>query len=144
VLARRAPGRGLRGQSPALAPGPRRRLDPNKANSAAQWTDGVLSCSTHVVKLRCRCGGFRSLHSVTVTDHCLPSAWNVSWNGALDNPRAASAVSAMMCAIGAAGVLAAWGRASCKRQVSGSIPLTGSQVRGGSHPLCALSAWNGL
>ena len=27
---------------------------------------------------------FGSLRSVTVMDHCLPPAWNVSWNGALD------------------------------------------------------------
>jgi hypothetical protein len=38
-------------------------------------------------------------------DHCLPSAWNGSWNGALDNPSAARAVSAMTCAIGAACVI---------------------------------------
>lgn len=47
-----------------------------------------LSLFDHVVKLRCRCGGFRSLRSVTVIDHCLPSAWNGSWDGALDNPSA--------------------------------------------------------
>ena len=34
----------------------------------------------------------------------------------------------MTCAIGAASALGARGRTSCKRQVSGSIPLTGSQV----------------
>jgi hypothetical protein len=79
---------------------------------------------------------FRSLRSVTVVDHCLPSAWNGLWNGALDNPSAASAVSAMTCAIGAASAHGARGRTSCKRQVSGSIPLTGSQVSGGKYPLC--------
>jgi len=33
--------------------------------------------------------------------------------------------------------LGARGRASCKRQVSGSIPLTSSQVNEGEYPLCA-------
>ena len=37
----------------------------------------------------------------------------------------------MTCAIGAASANGARGRTSCKRQVSGSIPLTGSQVREG-------------
>ena len=64
-------------------------------------------------------------------DRCLPSAWNGSWNVAPDNPSAASAISAMTRAIAAASVLGARGRTSCKRQVSGSNPLTGSQVREG-------------
>ena len=64
-------------------------------------------------------------------DHCLPSAWS----GALDYPSAASAVSAMTCVIGAASAHGARGRTSCKRQVSGSNPLTGSQVREGKYPL---------
>jgi hypothetical protein len=71
-----------------------------------------------------------------VIDHCLPSAWNGSWNGALDNSSATSAVSAMIRAISAASAPGAWGHTSCKRQVSGSIPLTGSQVRWGKCPLC--------
>jgi hypothetical protein len=88
-----------------------------------------------VVEQRCRCSCFRPLHRVTVMDRCLPSAWNVSWNGALDDPSAASAFSAMTCVIGAASARGARSRTSCKRQVSGSIPLTGSQVRGGKYPL---------
>ena len=63
---------------------------------------------------------------------CLPSASNGSWHGAAENPSAVSAVSAMTCAISAASVHGARGRASCKRQASGSNPLTGSQVRPGS------------
>jgi hypothetical protein len=42
----------------------------------------------------------------------------------------------MTCAIGAASALGEWGRTSCKRQVSGSIPLTGSQVRPGKALQC--------
>lgn len=62
-----------------------------------------------------------------------PRAWNGSWNGAPDNPSAASAVSAVTCAIGAANAHRARGRTSCKRQVSGSIPFTGStKVSGGT------------
>jgi hypothetical protein len=79
------------------APGP----DKARFGSAVD-PNGVLSLFGHVVKLRCRCGGFRSLRPVTVIDRCLPSAWNGSWNGALDNPSAASAVGAMTRAIGAA------------------------------------------
>jgi hypothetical protein len=110
-------------------------LDPDKAQfGSAVDPNGVLTLFDHVVKLRCRCGEFRSLRPVTVMDHCLPSAWNGSWNGALDNPRAASAVGAMTCVIGAASARGAEGRTSCKRQVSGSIPLTGSQVRWGKAP----------
>jgi hypothetical protein len=75
-------------------------------------------------------------------DRCLPSPWNVSWNGALDNSSAASAVSAVTCVIGAASAHGARGRTSCKRQVSGSIPLTGSQVRGGLVPCLRLIPWN--
>jgi len=57
-------------------------------------------------------------------------AWNGSWNVVSDNPSAVGAVSAMTCAIGAASALGARGRTSCKRQASGSNPLTGSQVNG--------------
>jgi hypothetical protein len=98
-----------------------------RPNSPAQWTQTVSCpvrpCRQVEVPLR----RFRSLRSVTVMGHCLPFAWNGSWNGALDNPSAASAVSAMTSAIGAASAHGARGRTSCKRQVSGSIPLTGSQ-----------------
>jgi DNA-binding transcriptional regulator YiaG len=51
------------------------------------------------------------LRSVTVTDHCAPSAWNVSWNG-LANSSTASAVSAIIRAISAASACAARSRAS--------------------------------
>jgi len=57
-----------------------------------------------------------------------PFAWNGSWNDAPDDPSAAGADSAMACSIGAASALGARGHTSCKRQVSGSIPLTGSQA----------------
>ena len=70
--------------------------------------------------------------------HCLPSVWNGSWNDALDNPSAASAVSAMSCAIGTASAHAARGRTSCKRQASGSNPLTGSQFSVGKHLISTL------
>jgi hypothetical protein len=63
------------------------------------------------------------------TNRCLPFAWNVSWNGALGDRSASSATGAIPCSIRAASTHAARSRASCKRQVSGSIPLTGSQVR---------------
>jgi hypothetical protein len=66
------------------------------------------------------------------------SAWNGSWNGAFDNSSATSAISAMARAIGAARTCRALGRTSCKRQVSGSIPLTGSQVRPDLRPLVSL------
>jgi hypothetical protein len=69
----------------------------------------------HVVKLRNRCGGFRSLRSVTSTERCLPSPWNGSWKDAPDNPSAASAVNAMSRAIVAASTYGARDRTSCKR-----------------------------
>ena len=47
----------------------------------------------------------------------MPPTWNVSWNGAPDNPSAASAVYAMTPVICAASALGARGRASCKRLV---------------------------
>jgi hypothetical protein len=90
----------------------------------------VSLCVVGVVKLRRRCDGFRSLRSVTVMGGPLPSAWTGSWTGALDNPSAVSAVNAMACVICAASALGARGRTSCKRQASGSNPLTGSQIRG--------------
>jgi hypothetical protein len=67
-------------------------------------------------------------------ERCLPRAGNGSWNVVPDNRSAASAARAMTCAIGAASAHAARGRTSCKRQASGSNPLTGSQVREGFGP----------
>jgi len=55
-------------------------------------------------------------------------AWNASWNGQPEEPRAGSAILAPGCAIGAGSARGARGHTSCKRQVSGSNPLTGSQV----------------
>jgi len=49
-----------------------------------------------------RRGWFRSLRSVTVRSHYLPSAWNVSWNDAPDIPSATSAINAVARAIVAA------------------------------------------
>ncbi len=49
-------------------------------------------------------------------------AWNGSWNGALSNPRTASAVSVMIRVIGAASALSAQGRTYGKEKVYGSIP----------------------
>ena len=57
---------------------------------------------------------------VAVMDYCLPSAWNGSWNGALDNPGAASAVNAMTCAVGAASAHGAQGRTSCNSRAERS------------------------
>jgi len=85
-------------------------------------------------KLRRRCGGFCPPRSVTAIDSCPPSAWNGSWDDSPNNPSAASAVRAMTCAIRAASALGERGRTSCKRQVSGSNPLTGSQLRRVKHP----------
>jgi len=110
-----------------------------RPNSAVQ-RPVRLSCSTVLSdhgKLRRRYGGVCPLRSVTAMDFCPPSAWNGSWDGAPNNPSAVGAISAMDCAIGAASALGARGRTSCKRQVSGSIPLTGSQVREGVYPLRA-------
>jgi len=44
----------------------------------------VSLCVVYVVKLRCRCDGFRPLRSVTVMGSPLPSAWTGSWTGARD------------------------------------------------------------
>jgi hypothetical protein len=57
-----------------------------------------------------------------------PWPWTGSWTGTPDNPIAASAVSAMIRVICAASVCDAGGRSSCKRQASGSNPLTGSML----------------
>ena len=53
-----------------------------------------------------------------------------SWTGVPDNPSVVSAISAMIRAIRAASVHRERGRTSCKRQVSGSNPLTGSSSEG--------------
>jgi len=74
------------------------------------------------------------LRSVTDMDYCVPAVWNVSWNGLLAYSSAAGAVSAVDRAISAASACAARDHPSCKRQVSGSIPLTGSASRGRSQP----------
>jgi hypothetical protein len=50
------------------------------------------------------------------------TAWTGSWTGAVVNPGAASAVSAMSRAIGAARALGARGRTYGKEKVYGSIP----------------------
>ena len=63
-------------------------------------------------------------------DFCPPSAWNGSWDDAQNNPSAAGAINAMTCVIVAASALGARGRTTCKRQVSGSNPLTGSRSDG--------------
>src|SRR4029077_16791013 len=84
---------------------------------------------------RRRCGGFCPLRSVMAMDFCPLPAWNDSWDDAQNNPSAAGAVSAIADAIGAASACAACEHTSCKRQVSGSIPLTGSQGRWGKCPL---------
>jgi hypothetical protein len=63
--------------------------------------------------------------------------WTGSWTGASDNPSAASAIDAMTCGIVAASVFGACGHTSCKRQASGSNPLTGSQLS----DLCTLFAF---
>jgi hypothetical protein len=74
-------------------------------------------------------------HGAAAAAPFLAVAWNGSWNDAPGNPSAAGAVSAMTRAIRAASAFGARGLPSCKRQVSGSIPLTGSpQVREGKCP----------
>src|SRR6478672_8363287 len=85
------------------------------------------------------CGAFCPLRSVMALDLSPPSAWNGSWDDAEDNPSAAGALSAIACAIGAARACAACERTSCKRQVIGSNPLTGSQVSGSYVPFAPRS-----
>jgi hypothetical protein len=58
---------------------------------------------------------------------CPPSAWDDSWDDPPNNPSAASAIRAITRAIGATSACTACEQTSCKRQVSGSNPLTGSQ-----------------
>ena len=55
------------------------------------------------------------------------SPWNGLWNGGLSKPSSTVASRAMTRAICADSGRGALGRTSCKRQVSGSNPLTGSQ-----------------
>jgi len=101
------------------------------------WPDSaVRTTCTDVLSGPCqssrrRCGGVL----VATFGHCHGplSAWNGSWNDEPDNPSAASAIRAITRVIGAGRALVASGRTSCKRQVSGSIPLTGSQVRERTH-----------
>jgi hypothetical protein len=66
----------------------------------------------------------------------LEDSWNGSWNGGGENPSVLGAVVALSCGIGAGSGPKAREHASCKRQVSGSNPLTGSQVNEGPrrHP----------
>jgi hypothetical protein len=54
------------------------------------------------------------------------AAWNGSWNGPPRNPLVLGAAVALSCGIGAGSGPKAREHASCKRQVSGSNPLTGS------------------
>ena len=59
-----------------------------RADNRVNGQAGVPSCSIMSLKmLRC-CRWFRSLRSVTVMGHYLPSAWNVSRNDAPNNPSA--------------------------------------------------------
>jgi len=62
--------------------------------------------------------------------------WTGSWTGVSDNPSAVSAISAITRVIRAASAHDARGRTSCKRQVPGSNPGTGSQVREGKYLQC--------
>ena len=126
---RLSPARG----APDAVPRSGAALDPNAPNSA------VRRQVRRQVRPSCRItsssfGGFWSLRSVIAMGRCAPFAWNGSWNGALDYPSAADAVSAMTYVICAASAYGARGRTSCKRQASGSNPLTGSQVRRGFGP----------
>ena len=57
-----------------------------------------------------------------------PAAWNGSWNGSPEDPLVLGAAAALSCGIGAGSGSNARKHASCKRQVSGSIPLTGSTM----------------
>jgi hypothetical protein len=57
-------------------------------------------------------------------------SWDDSWDDASRNPSVAVAISAITRVICAGSAHVALGHASCKRQASGSNPLTGSQVRG--------------
>jgi hypothetical protein len=125
---RPSPARGARDAVPRSGAA----LIQKRLHSAAQMRV-TLSCSTVLsdhVKLRSPCSGFCLLRSVTAIDFSPPSAWNGSWDDARNNPSAASAVSAIVRAIRAASALGARGRTSCKRQASGSIPLTGSRSEG--------------
>jgi hypothetical protein len=57
-----------------------------------------------------------------------PAAWNGSWNGSPGNPLVLGAAAALACGIGAGSGHKAREQASCKREVIGSIPLTGSRT----------------
>ena len=56
-------------------------------------------------------------------------AWNVAWNGQPEKPRVDRAMLVPGRAICAGSAHGAVGHTSCKRQVSGSNPLTGSLVK---------------
>ena len=58
-----------------------------------------------------------------------PPPWNESWNGSPGNTRVLGAARALLYGIGAGSGRMAPGHASCKRQVSGSNPLTGSKYQ---------------
>jgi YVTN family beta-propeller protein len=69
-------------------------------------------------------------------------ARDVSWDAAPHRPGAARVVSAMTCASRAARTLSARRRTTCKRQVSGSNALAGSQVSGSHAFFCTSGPWN--
>jgi hypothetical protein len=119
---------GLPRQRPSAGADPRRAqraaLIQVRPDSAVQRPNR-LSFRTMANRGR-RCGGLCPPRSVAAIDACPPLAWNGSWDDAQNNPSAAGAVSAIARVIGAASAHGARGRTSCKRQVSDSIPLTGS------------------
>jgi len=98
---------GLRRQTPAGAPGQRRRVR-YRLYQCGSIQQRAAQCRRqgglvgHVVKPGHRCGSSRLLRLVTVIERCLPTAWDGSWNGAPDNPSATSAINAMARVIGAA------------------------------------------
>jgi hypothetical protein len=96
----------------------------------------MVAVHPQYTKSRCRSDGFAHYARLRPWAIACRPPWDGSWNGPPDNPSAASAVTAMTCAVGAAGVHGVMGRIPCKRQVSGSNPLTGSQVTEGKCPLC--------
>ena len=125
LAARRAAGSAPRAAARRRCDRARRsRLNPIKAkfgDDRRTWLDAAAVGSGHRARLQ-RWVCFS------------PPAWTGSWTGSPDNPSVTSAVSAIAQVIAAASASGAPGRSSCKRQASGSNPLTGSQVRGGKHP----------
>jgi hypothetical protein len=59
--------------------------------------------------------GPRSLRLVSSPNDAHRTPWNGSWNGASDSPGTVTAVSAMICPIGAASAIGVRRRTSCKR-----------------------------